>query len=97
MIESVNILHPGDRVRIVSEWNGNCQQNSEGRMDHWLGSIMTVRSVSGGFAHMEEDVNDRGKHIGWAWNKFCIDEVLPPDFDEIDPVADDAYMSVLMS
>lgn len=34
----------GDRVRIVKEKTGR-NWNSEGRMDKWLGEIMTIESV----------------------------------------------------
>ena len=35
----------GDKVRIVSEWGPGCNQNLEGAMDHWLGQVITIRTV----------------------------------------------------
>ena len=103
MIDSVNFLRPGDKVRIVSEWDwdGKCGQNLSGLMDRWLGQIMTVREVyEDDWCFMEEDkdtihVNEKG---GWAWNRYCIEEIVTDDhLDEIDAVSNDDYMGVLMS
>lgn len=69
-------LYPGMRVRIVDRRNDrNAPWNSSGKMDHWLGKIMTVRSVNERCAHMEEDRNER--EGGWAWYPHmieCIEE-----------------------
>ena len=55
----------GDRVRIVSEKTGY-KWNRDGKMDKWLGEIMTVREVNRGSYGMEEDVWGCGK-LGWSW------------------------------
>lgn len=65
----------GDKVRIVSEWGDGCDQNSEGKMDKWLGKTMTIRELSkncGELAYkMKEDKNEHFG-IGWYWNEKCI-------------------------
>ena len=35
----------GDKVRIVSKWVKGCKQNSDGKMDKWLGKNMTIRAI----------------------------------------------------
>lgn len=62
----------GDRVRIVSEWNNECHQNSEGLMDRWLGATMTIKSWDGTSYQMEEDVSERGEGCGWYWFPAAI-------------------------
>ena len=62
----------GDKVRIVSEWGKGCEQNSDGKMDKWLGKNMTIRAIYYGNAYkMKEDAAEwRGD--GWTWNENCI-------------------------
>lgn len=62
----------GDRVRIVSKWkdDGSCAQNWEGKMDKWLGKVMTIRKTLGLWYRMEEDKYETID--GWAWNEKCI-------------------------
>ena len=56
----------GDKVRIVSQWVPGCRQNPEGRMDKWLGKVMTIREVTNrGYYHMAEDRHERLG--GWSW------------------------------
>ena len=45
----------GDKVRIVSKWGEGCCQNRSGKMDKWLGKVMTVRYVSERWYQMAED------------------------------------------
>ena len=35
----------GDKVRIVSNWGKGCHENSDGKMDKWLGKVMTIMCV----------------------------------------------------
>ena len=64
---------PGDKVRIVKQWNDD-RQNSEGKMDHWLGKTMTVRSCERNFYTMMEDRGERLKRAGgWCWYESMID------------------------
>ena len=62
----------GDKVRIVNKWGKGCCQNSSGKMDKWLGKIMTVRYVGKGWYQM---VEDRKEDIGggWFWTENCIE------------------------
>ena len=62
----------GDKVRIVSEWGKGCRQNSDGKMDKWLGKTMTIRKVTPhDYYLMEEDKTERDG-IGWCWFDACI-------------------------
>lgn len=65
----------GDKVRIVSEWNSDCNENSEGLMDKYLGKVMTVQRSNEWQARMLED---GGR---WAWNEFTIAEVIDDDIE----------------
>ena len=60
----------GDRVRIVDEWSPDCLQSSGGRMDHWLGQVMTVRSIEcingKNIYRMVEDIQEYNG-AGWFW------------------------------
>ena len=64
----------GDKVRIVSKWGKGCYQNRSGKMDKWLGKIMTVRYVSKRWYQMVEDSEDSTENggYGWLWNENCI-------------------------
>ena len=82
----------GDKVRIVSEWGKGCRQNSDGKMDKWLGKTMTIRKVTPhDYYLMEEDKAERDG-IGWCWfdaciaglaNKFNVGERYKVDYDGI--------------
>jgi hypothetical protein len=62
----------GDKVRIVSEWGKGCRQNSDGKMDKWLGKTMTIRKITAyDYYLMEEDKTERDG-IGWCWFDACI-------------------------
>lgn len=62
----------GDKVRIVSKWGNNCHQNSRGKMDKWLGKVMTIRAAYGDCTYgMKEDVGENGG-LNWLWNENCI-------------------------
>ena len=63
----------GDKVRIVSAWpkDGSACQNNEGKMDKWLGKVMTVRKVTSRFYTMEEDREEW--FDGWMWYPAAIE------------------------
>lgn len=61
----------GDKVRIVSEWGKGCYQNPKGKMDKWLGKVMTVRDVDITLYRMVEDIEDN-EWGGWVWRENCI-------------------------
>lgn len=67
----------GDKVRIVSVKSGECW-NPEGKMDKWLGKIMTIKKVSGVFKTYGESysmIEDREEHSfsGWCWYEHMVD------------------------
>lgn len=61
----------GDKVRIVSAWGPDCCQNIEGKMDHWLGQVMTIREYACSGYRMEED-QDENDDGGWYWSDDMI-------------------------
>lgn len=61
----------GDKVRIVNKWGKGCCQNKEGRMDKWLGKVMTVRRADSSIYRMVEDRGDN-EMLGWYWPENCI-------------------------
>lgn len=64
----------GDKVRIVKKWSGDGLENSEGKMDKWLGETMTIRNINHGYEtyKMEEDRNE-GYLGGWNWFDSMIE------------------------
>lgn len=56
----------GDKVRIVDKWDPKGTQNSNGKMNKWLGKTMTVRKVRDSYYEMDED---SGR---WAWDLSTI-------------------------
>lgn len=68
-------LCPGMRVKIVDQWGPGCGQNSRGRMDKYLGQIVTIYDVFSNGAYIEEDAGDRP--VGhWCWNENCFDYIV---------------------
>lgn len=61
----------GDKVRIVSAWGEGSIHNTRGKMDHWLGKIMTIRNADGCCYRMVEDLMENYS-CGWAWNDAMI-------------------------
>ena len=72
-IEEFSTLKPGDKVVIVSEWKDPVDgwQNHAGKMDHWLGQVMTIRSIDGTKAWMTED-KEEYCGSGWSWAPSLI-------------------------
>lgn len=64
----------GDKVRIVSEWGEGCRQSPDGRMDKWLGKVMTIRRVddTGSYYKMKEDKGEYAD-TGWYWYENSIE------------------------
>ena len=60
----------GDKVRIVSKWTTECNQNPLGYMDKWLGKVMTIRAIEGDMYRMKEDIHE--SLLGWCWNEATI-------------------------
>lgn len=63
----------GDKVRIVSEWGKGCHENADGKMDKWLGKVMTIISVDCDRKcyKMREDESEQDDY-GWYWFENCI-------------------------
>lgn len=78
----------GEQVRIVDHWDphGACMENREGKMDKYLGTVMTIMSVVGDIYEMEEDKVDRYGR-GWMWNDACIAGYADDDIDQKEFVA----------
>lgn len=72
----------GDKVRIVDQWNDDCCQNLEGKMDEWLGKVVTIVAVTpwGGYRMKEDDCT-------WGWNDAAI-AGLAEDFEKESSVDD---------
>jgi hypothetical protein len=68
----------GDKVRITTDKSKSNNWNSSGRMDKWLGKVMTIRHVGCNSYRMEED---RGEPIacGWYWYDEMIDGLATED------------------
>lgn len=73
----VNLLNVqvGDQILIVDHWVSGCAQNSEGKMDLYLGEILTVDTIEQQrdqyfMCRVKED-NGR-----WLWNHNCITKVI---------------------
>lgn len=60
----------GDRVKIVNKARN---WDTVGKMDKWLGKIMTIREVGRDFARMEEDIKEGICEAGWVWNFECLE------------------------
>ena len=71
-------IKPGMSVQIVSRWNQNTCQNTYGRMDRYLGRIVTVSFISKqkGYIGIIQDEDD--DLTNWSWNRFCIDRIIYP-------------------
>jgi hypothetical protein len=62
----------GDKVRITTDKSKSNQWNSSGRMDKWLGKVMTIRYVGWDSYRMEEDSKEFAAG-GWYWHDEMID------------------------
>ena len=91
-------IYPGARVRLVDSWVGTSGlQNQSGKMDRYLGMIVTVDKVFSAVSgrtrfHICEDTRsiDCGispefapRYNKWQFDNTMVAEVLPP-FDEED-------------
>lgn len=66
----------GDKVRIVDHRTGH--MNNFGKMDKWLGKVMTIRECLLSGYWMEEDY---GENIGygWCWDDDMISGLAEPE------------------
>lgn len=73
----MNKYKVGDRVRIVDEWDGYRGRNIYGKMDKWLGKVMTIREVTTdhrGYAYRMDEDREEMFGEGWTWYEFLIAE-----------------------
>lgn len=66
----------GDKVRIkkVEECEPSFAWNHDGKMDHWCGQIMTIRSLLNESGYeMKEDINENDG--GWAWHEDWLEPI----------------------
>ena len=90
-------LYPGVRVRIIDSWDelpeDDRWENPSGKMDGYLGTVMTVRRVlSDGWIRMVEDAGDPiRKEECWVWKENAFVEIVSDNMDNIDPSCDDLY------
>lgn len=64
----------GDKVRIVSKWGKCCHENADGKMDKWLGKVMTVMCVDCNrkcYKMIEDESEQDG--YGWYWYENSIE------------------------
>lgn len=89
----ISTLRPGDQVYIVREKTGT-RWNTNGHMDKYLGTVMTVRKVyvSNDVVSMEEDQGDAYRIGGWSWFPEMIDSRVDDDFD---PAPENELMDML--
>jgi len=95
----IRTLKPGDRVRIVSEWNEECYDVP--KMDKWLGEIMTVREchpdgadfLGHPYAFMWEALGEGNNGEGWYWTGEALAEVVGEE--SVDPASDEDFASLL--
>ena len=66
----------GDKVRIVDHRTYN--MNPYGKMNKWLGKVMTIRGLSSFGYWMEEDY---GEYLGdgWMWDDSMISGLAEPE------------------
>lgn len=76
----------GDRVLISREWSDAALAivNSNGRMDKYMGTVMTIRGYSGEYYKMEEDQGDENRIGGWLWDDVMIDGPADDNSSSVD-------------
>ena len=74
----------GDRVRIVSEAPISPWWNDSGKMDKWLGQVMTIRDEDDGVYKMVEDEFDTNCNFlpGWDWYENMIEGLANEEPEE---------------
>lgn len=73
----------GDKVRVKKTATCECSisWNNNGKMDHWRGQIMTIRSLLNETGYkMVEDINENGG--GWRWHEYWLEPIT--DFTKSD-------------
>ena len=85
-------LKPGDKVRIANKRGGTW--NKAGKMDHWMGKVMTVHEVfyDGQSAEMQESKDENGG-MNWRFKEEDFVEVLTA-FDHAEPEESDVTVEL---
>ena len=73
-------LEIGQKVRIKTYKKRPSYWNSHGKMDKYMGKVVTIRSVSAAGVKIEEDKNEHCD-IGWSWG---IRDFVPLKFTKSD-------------
>ena len=69
----------GDKVKIVDKWNEKTNQNHDGEMDKYLGTVMTIESSTRLEMYQMEEDKSENDGLGWFWNKHCIEGKVVDD------------------
>ena len=73
----------GDRVKIVDSRVGNCW-NREGRMDKYLGTVMTIKVVNGiNISPNSYSVLMNEDHGRWVWSPHMIEGLVMETVEDI--------------
>lgn len=76
-------LAPGLCVKVIDQWCRDCDQNTQGRMDQYLGWFVTVDKIYPDWASIKED---GGR---WCWNANCFDYIVGAEEPEDIEIASD--------
>lgn len=68
----------GDKVRIVDY--RTYRMNDFGKMDKWLGKVMTIRDLSSPGYWMREDYGENNGY-GWLWDDDMISGLAEPEWE----------------
>lgn len=73
-------LKVGQKVRIKTYNRRPVYWNSSGKMDKYMGKVVTVRAIEGDKVKIKEDKNENGKN-GWLWS---VENFIPVKFTKSD-------------
>lgn len=73
-------LKPGMKVRVKKYGKRPFSWNSDGKMDKYMGKVVTVRAIEGERVKIKEDKNENGNN-GWAWS---VENFVPVKFTKSD-------------
>lgn len=68
----------GDKVKIKSD-SPRKDWNPCGKMEHWIGKVMTIRAIEGKNIRMIEDIQEHAD--GWFWNAEDLEKVEESEED----------------
>lgn len=93
----LDLLSPGMRVKIVDRWGAGCYQNDEGKMDKYLGQVVTVLKLESSYALIEEDAEDCPSHLSghWYWSPSCFDYIVDEE-EDFEPASSGEILSLFL-